>query len=251
MQERDRENIALFRYGLIAPLLNNQTGSKKDYLGEVCSKLHQVPYYGPKEYAPKTIDEWLRVYGREGFDGLKPKWRSDRGASRSIPSELQEDIVADWQNQCGLPVSMFYDQLIEKGIIRRKEFSYSTVYRFLKKQKLLGKQQRREPERKRFSYDTVNTLWQTDLWHGPYLKAENKKKPTYLIAFIDDCSRLVTSARFSFTEKSEDLIVVLEDALLRRGIPKMIYADYTEKNTMPKNTSYMPENRHSPLYFSA
>ena len=60
---------------------------------------------------------------------------------------------------------------------------------------------------------------------GPYLKVKGKKRPTFLLAFLDDCSRVVPAARFSFTEKTEDLMKVLEEALLRRGIPKMIYAD--------------------------
>ena len=60
---------------------------------------------------------------------------------------------------------------------------------------------------------------------GPYLQVGTKKKPTYLLAFLDDCSRLVPGARFSFTEKTEDLMAVFEEALLRRGLPSMVYAD--------------------------
>lgn len=225
MQEKDRENIALFRYGLIAPLLNNQAASKKDYLAEICSQVHHVPFYGAKEYHAKTVDEWLRIYRRFGFEGLKPKRRSDLGKSRIIPIDIQERILNLRQENNELPVSMFYDTLIQKGIIMRKDFSYSTVYRFLKKHNLLGKLERKEPQRKRFAYETVNILWQTDGWHGPYIKVGAKKKPTYLLAFIDDCSRLVTGSRFSFTENTEDLMKVFEEALLRRGLPKMIYAD--------------------------
>jgi putative transposase len=225
MQEKDRENIALFRYGLIAPLLNIQSGSKSDYLAEICSRAHQVPYWGAKEYSRNTVDEWLRIYKKEGFDGLKPRQRSDKGRSRIIPLELQEPILELRRERRDLPVSMFYDLLVEKGMIMKADFSYSTIYRLLKKHELLGKEKRKEPERKRFAYDTVNILWQTDASHGPYLKVGGKKRPTYLLAFIDDCSRIVPAARFSFTEKSEDLMCVFEEALLRRGFPRMVYAD--------------------------
>lgn len=85
MQEKDRENIALFRFGLISPILNGQANRQKDYLAKICSQVHQVPYWGPKEYCPKTVEEWIRLYKREGFDGLKPKKRSDKGTSRIIP----------------------------------------------------------------------------------------------------------------------------------------------------------------------
>ena len=225
MQEKDREKIALFRYGIIAPILNSQVESKQDYLAEICSQVHQVPYRGTKEYKPKTIEEWLRIYGKEGFDGLKPKSRSDKGQARSIPSELKGTILELREQRRDLPVSMFYELLVQKGIIKICDFSYSTVYRLLKKHDLVGKEKRNEPERRRFAHDRVNILWQTDTWNGPYLKDGGKKKPTYLIAFIDDCSRIVPAARFSFTEKTEDLMRVFEEGLLRRGIPKIMYAD--------------------------
>lgn len=225
MQEKERESIALFRYGLIAPLLNQQVESKKDYLAEICSQVHQVPYYGPKEYNPKTIEEWLRLYKKEGFDVLKPKLRADRGMSRSIPVELQEAIYELRQERRDLPVTMFYELLVQKALIKKCDFSYATVYRLLKKNDLVGKGRRKEPERKRFAYDTVNMLWQVDASAGPYLQVGTKKRPTYLLSFIDDCSRIVPAARFSFTENTEDLMAVFEEALLRRGIPSMVYAD--------------------------
>lgn len=225
MQEKERESIALFRYGLIAPLLNEQVESKQDYLAEICSRVHQVPYYGPKEYTPKTITEWLRLYKKEGFDVLKPKLRADRGMSRSIPVELQEAIYELRQERRDLPVTMFYELLVQKALIKKCDFSYATVYRLLKKNDLVGKGRRKEPERKRFAYDTVNMLWQVDASAGPYLQVGTKKRPTYLLSFIDDCSRIVPAARFSFSENTEDLMAVFEEALLRRGLPRMVYAD--------------------------
>ena len=78
MDDPTRERIALFRYGLIAPLLHDQVGRGK-YVAEISAKQHEVPYYGVKEYKPKTILEWLLRYRRQGFDGLKPGRRSDRG----------------------------------------------------------------------------------------------------------------------------------------------------------------------------
>ncbi len=50
MTDNDREQIALFRYGLIAPILNGQVENQKDYFAKVCGQVHQVPYYGPREF---------------------------------------------------------------------------------------------------------------------------------------------------------------------------------------------------------
>lgn len=86
MDEKTREEIALFRYGLIAPLLNGQQESK-EYFEELEGKIHQIPYYGERKIATKTIKEWLLNYRRNGFEALKPKRRSDRGDSRRLSPE--------------------------------------------------------------------------------------------------------------------------------------------------------------------
>jgi len=223
--EKDRENIALFRYGLIAPILNGQVGNQTDYLAEVCSQIHQVPYYGPKEFAPKTLSCWLLNYRREGFDGLKPKRRSDRGQPRKLSREQEEHLLALRKEFRNLPASVFYDQLVEKGEVLPKEVSYTTVYRLLKKHGLIGRELAKSPERKRFAYDTVNTLWQGDMSVGPYLVVNGKKIRTFLFAFIDDCSRVVPFAQFFDSEKFDSLKTVFKEALIRRGIPKIVYVD--------------------------
>lgn len=225
MNDKDRDNIALFRYGLISPILNEQVTNQKDYLAEVSSKIHQVPYYGPKEFAPKTIEGWLRTYRREGFDGLKPKRRSDRGKTRRITPLLKEKLLKLRKEKMSLSVSLFYDQLILKGEILPSDISYSTLYRLLKREDLLGNEPLKEPERKRFAYDRVNILWQGDVSAGPYLKMNGRKIRTFLFAFIDDCSRLVPYAMFSTSEKFSTLQKVLSEAILRRGIPKLLYVD--------------------------
>lgn len=79
--------------------------------------------------------------------------------------------------------------------------------------------------RKHFSYDTVNMLWQGDMSIGPYLVIDGKKTKTFLFAFIDDCSRVVPYAAFTLTEKFEALRNIFKEALIRRGIPKIVYVD--------------------------
>lgn len=225
MDEKEREKVALFRFGLIAPILQGQVTNIREYLAEVADRVHQVPHYGLKEYAPKTIECWVRDHRREGFEGLKPKARSDRGQSRKISPELQERLLSLRKEQPGIPVSVFYDQLIAKGVILPCDFSYSSVYRFLKRQDLVRGEIRREPERKRFAYDTVNMLWQGDVSYGPYLKLNGRKVQAFLFAFIDDCSRLIPFARFCLSEKYDSLKIVFKEAILRRGIPRMVYVD--------------------------
>lgn len=224
MNEKEREQIALFRFGLIAPLFNGQV-DPKTYLSELEGKVHSVPYYGERRVAVKTIKEWLLNYRRNGFEALKPKNRADRGDSRRLSPDDRDQIIEFRKKNLHMPVSVFYEQLIESGEIQKNQISYSTINRLLKKHNLVGKVFSAIPERKRFAHEKVNVLWQGDLSHGPYIKVNGKAKKTFLIAYIDDCSRLVPYAQFFSDEKFDGLRVVTKEALIRRGKPKMIYSD--------------------------
>lgn len=225
MDEHDREEVALFRYGLIAPLLHGSVEDKADYLAEASNKVYQVPYYGSMEYSPKTIQAWLNVYQRDALDGLKPRRRSDKGKPRVIPLEARQKILELREGNTQVPVTVFYQQLVEKGVLKPQDVSYCSVYRFLKKLDLVGKRLRKEPERKRFALDKVNGLWQADLSYGPYLKLGRKKAATYLLAFLDDASRLVPFAGFCQDQSFDSLKMVFKEALCRRGIPEKVYTD--------------------------
>lgn len=224
MTEKEREQVALFRYGIIAPLLNGQVDSKQ-YFEELEGKVHSIPYYGERKIAVKTVKEWLLNYRRNGFDALKPKKRADRGNSRRLSPDDQDHILEIRKKFLHMPVSVFYEQLIRQGEINRNQISYSTINRLLKKHNLSGKILSAIPERKRFAHEKVNILWQADLSHGPYIKIKGKVKKTFLIAYIDDCSRLVPFAQFFTSEGFDGLRIVTKEALIRRGKPAIIYAD--------------------------
>src|SRR5690625_605161 len=227
MNEKTREEIALFRYGLIAPLLNGQK-EPKTYFEELEGKVHQIPYYGERKVASKTIQGWLLAYRRNGFDALKPKRRSDRGGSRRLSPEDKDEILEVRKKIPHMPVSVFYEQLVKSGEINKNQISYSTINRLLKKHKLAGRNHinfHPEKERKRFAHEKVNVLWQADLSHGPYIPMDGKMKKTFLIAYIDDCSKIVPYAQFFSSEKFDGLREVTKEALIRRGKPTIIYAD--------------------------
>jgi hypothetical protein len=71
-----------------------------------------------------------------------------------------------------------------------------------------------------------NTLWQSDAKYGPYVKDGNgKNSRTYLLSFIDDCTRVVPHSEFYFNHR----VPVLEDcfrkAMIKFGKPDAIYVD--------------------------
>jgi len=89
---KDRENVALKRFALIAPVLNGQVPSQKEYFEKLCVSPIDMPYYGLKSYSPKTLAGWLNEYRKGGLDALKPGYRSDRGRSRKVSLDIADKI---------------------------------------------------------------------------------------------------------------------------------------------------------------
>jgi hypothetical protein len=66
----------------------------------------------------------------------------------------------------------------------------------------------------------------SDVMHGPSIARDGRRKhKTYLIAFLDDATRVITHAAFAFAENTRTFLPVFKQALLRRGIPERLYVD--------------------------
>ena len=101
----------------------------------------------------------------------------------------------------------------------------STVYRFLHRHDLMELTRPVPEDRRKFEAEMPNDLWQVDCMHGPRVEHESKHRKTYLIAFIDDHSRLVPHGEFFLSESVKFFLMALEAALLSRGLPRKIYSD--------------------------
>jgi hypothetical protein len=66
----------------------------------------------------------------------------------------------------------------------------------------------------------------SDVMHGPaVMVAGRQKRKTYLIAFIDDATRVVPFAAFALSENTAAFLPVLKLAIMRRGVPKRLFVD--------------------------
>jgi hypothetical protein len=102
----------------------------------------------------------------------------------------------------------------------------STLWRLLKGQGLMEHSEKAPPvDRRRFEAELPNDIWQSDVMHGPSVLAQNKNRKTYLIAFIDDMSRLICHAQFYLSENLNSYLDALRQALLTRGLPRKLYVD--------------------------
>lgn len=100
------------------------------------------------------------------------------------------------------------------------------MYRFLKNKSVKKELHNDDAnEMRRFSHMFPGELWQTDVMYGPYIKRSKKSEQTFLFAYIDDATRLITHGQFYFSQSFESLRNSFKEAVLKRGIPRLVYTD--------------------------
>lgn len=224
MDEKTRQAIALKRFSIISPILSGTVKNNREYFQDLSKDPVDMPYLGTKLYHYKTFESWLYDYHRYGLDGLTPGFRSDKGKSRKISIELGDKIKEYRINNPKMPITILYDRLVSEKIINPLELSRSSVYRYAADM-VLPSGGEESAESLRFSYQYPGEMWQGDVMYGPYIQIGKKKQQTYLHAFIDDATRMITYSRFFFEQNFETLRICLKEAMLRNGIPRLIYTD--------------------------
>jgi hypothetical protein len=102
------------------------------------------------------------------------------------------------------------------------------VHRLLARHGLMAKplEDPGERDRRRFAFARAGELWMSDVMHGPAVLADGRtRRKTYLIAFLDDATRVVPYAAFALSENTATFLPVLRQAILRRGLPQRLYVD--------------------------
>ena len=81
------EKIALFRYGLIAPLVLEPLprGELTRRAEEIAARHYDIPASKRTSISVDTLLDWALRYRNGGFEALAPQPRQDRGQSRTIP----------------------------------------------------------------------------------------------------------------------------------------------------------------------
>ncbi len=231
-EEERRTQIALFRYGLIAPLLHRPLarGEIAAHLQAVAGQTHQIPHSKRSTVNADTVWHYLALFRQGGFEALKPHQRDDAGKPRRIPElvvqkavALREEvparstatIIAILRRDPAVPADLplkertLRDLLRQRGKARAQLIGEGKAFR-------------------RFEREAANVLWQGDMLVGPYLpdvERPGKYRRTALFCFIDDHSRLVPYGEFFLEESLPRLERVLKMAILRRGIPQSLYVD--------------------------
>lgn len=180
----------------------------------------------------RTISTWLYRFKKRGITTLDNKTRADLGQPRKVTAPQLAEAINDVlpslaRNKQGhLPASALYRRLLERGLFTRRQLAPTTFYRRLREHRLLDDPETRSRLRLSFAMPHANDLWQADTLHGPSIRMPNGSwRKTFLIAFLDDASRVVTHAEFFFRDDTHSMVEAFRSALFKRGKPDRLYFD--------------------------
>ena len=217
--------IGLFRYQLIRepadPGLSSRARGR--LVREIAACEHTDPSGRRVRVSRDTLDRWIRLWRRGGFDALVP---DPRQTGPRLPAEVLEMAVALKRENPARTAT-------QVRRILRAEMGWAPGERTLQRHfaddpqiaAVLGALAAGGPGSDtvfgRFEADRPNELWTGDALHGPTIGG----RKTYLFAFLDDHSRAIVGHRFGYSEDTVRLAAALRPALASRGVPDGIYVD--------------------------
>ena len=226
------EKLALFRFGLIAPLVLETLprGELTRRAEEIAARHYDIPDSQRISVSVDTLLEWALRYRKGGFDALAPKPRQDRGQSRAITPQLAdliERLKRENPHRTGMTLLRELALSSEQnGASSEFRVSASTLYRFLKQRGLTERQLLASTPHKKFAAQSSNQIWQADMLFGPYVQRPGGgKMQAFLHAILDDASRLIPHAQFYPNQGLDACLDCLRQAIAARGVPVRMYID--------------------------
>ena len=223
MDDKQQEQ-ALWRYGLICPLLHRQSNgrSQHEVLQELASKTWLTADGVAQQRSAETLRKWLYRYQSGGLPALAD---GSRAAGTQIPDKLRDTLFELRKAHPRWTTQVLIEACQKQGQWNGQKPARATLYRFIKQHQLGRDPHRAQTTGRAFSFEAFGQLWMADFLHGPKLRQGRHKFKTYLHAILDDHSRFVIAGGFSKTEGVVTLMTDLMTAVRRFGIPQRFYVD--------------------------
>ena len=227
-KDHNRE-VAYFRFALIAPVIqeNFPDVTAAAFLRRVCAKPIIKPDGTAFKYNPGTLRKWVDRYRVGGMDALMPQNRSDKGTVKTLSDECILEIYRIKEKFPKLSAVQIRARLIEDGYLPAV-VSPRSIQRFIKDNGLkTAAGSGIMKDRKAYEEPFFGATWQADTCYFPFIPDDDgKRRRTYLIAAVDDHSRMIVGARLFFEDNSFNFQKVLKDAVATYGIPNKLYVDH-------------------------
>jgi len=213
--------LALFRLSVLGPLTNRELehGEVKAIVRELASKNYNIPDSRRTHLSAPTIMRWYYDWLRGGIEALAPNTRSDKGSTQ-LPEEIQKSVLQLKKDNPSRSLNTIISMCKVQGIVAKNELPRASLHRFLQQQQLSKRiiGDAHTIERRSFVATHSNDIWHGDVLHGPAIQTPGGRRKTYLVALIDDASRLIAHGAFCFGETALDIENVLKQAILKRGL---------------------------------
>ena len=227
-RDPDRE-MAYFRFALIAPVVqeNYPDASASAYYRRVTENPILRPDGITYHFRPGTLQKWAVAYRAGGMEALVPQKRSDKGSVKAISDECILEIYRIKEKFPKLDAVQIHIRLVQDGYLPAT-VSARTLQRFIKDNGLKNPVNSGAfKDRKAYEEPFFGSMWQADTCFFPYIPdVDGKRKRTYLIAIVDDHSRMIVGARLFFEDNAYNFQKVLKNAVATYGIPNKLYCDH-------------------------
>ena len=221
--------FAYFRFALIAPVIQGTFNDAS--VAAYCRRVTENPIVRPDgttfPYKPETLEKWAYLYKVGGMEGLMPRTRSDKGCVRALSDECINEIHSIKSKYPRLDAVQIHIRLVQDGYITAS-VSPRTIQRYIKSNGLKNPAASGPmKDRKAFEEPFFGAMWQADTCYFPYVPDEKGKlQRTYLLAIVDDHSRLIVGARLFFEDNAYNFQKLLKGAVAAYGVPNKLYVDH-------------------------
>jgi putative transposase len=226
-----KEQLAAFRYSLIAPIVSRQTplgtGELKAYLERTAQQTYHIPGSTKTQVSMRSLERYLSQYRKGEWEALKPKGRSAKANTR-IPAVVLQQAIRLRRERPERSVEQIIFILEVNVEFEALQIAPSTLARHLKKAGASRRELLQDSAPKgfrRFEAEDAHVLWQFDFQHTLYLpdpRDPKKTKKAILFAILDDYSRKIVHSQFYWDEKLPRMEDSLKKAILRYGISRTI-----------------------------
>lgn len=232
MDETLRNEIAAFRFGLIAQIVQRKLNPGERYalLKEIAKGRYTIPRSEKTTISIRTLERYLHMYDAEGFEGLKPKLKQKQGSLNGVNPAVLDRAIALRKELPSRSVDQIIRILELEEMVPPGRLKARTLSRYFQEQGWSRRDLHRtvQKEFRHFEHASPNDCWQADTQHTLYLpnpKNKGKRKKAYLIAIIDDHSRRIMHAEFFFEERYPRLERCVQKAVLKHGAPHIFFCD--------------------------
>ena len=218
MEDQRRRDVGLFRYSLVREASDPAlSGAERGVLVRALAAMeHATPDGRRVRVGRSSLDRWIRAYRAGGFEALLPKPRVVAPRTAAELLGLAERLKVEAPGRTAAQVRAV---MAEAG---GETPSVRTIQRHFARVGLNVRPDGSPPRvYGRFEASEPNELWTGDALHGPMVAG----RKAYLLAFIDDFSRLLPGHRWSAAEDSVRLEAALRAGVACRGVPRAILVD--------------------------